>query len=46
MEKSDTSIIEDKKKVIIITKQDLIEQQLGNQMLIEDFGKDNIVFLE
>ncbi|GEM_PF-2988974 len=46
MEKLDTSIKENKKKTIIITKQDLIKQQLGEKMLIEDFGKDNSEFLD
>jgi len=46
MEKSDTFIIEDKKKTKIKAKQDLIKQQLGEKMLIEAFGKDNIEFLD
>jgi len=46
MEKSDTFIIEDKKKTKIMAKQDLIKQELGEKMLIEAFGKDNIEFLD
>ena len=46
MEKPDTVIIKDKKKTKIMAKQDLTEQKLGERMLIEDFEKDNIEFLD
>lgn len=46
MEESDTFVMDDKKETKIIPKQDLIKQELGEKMLIESFGKDNIEFLD
>lgn len=46
MEESDTFEMDDKKETKIIPKQDLIKQELGEKMLIESFGKDNIEFLD
>jgi len=43
MKKLDVFIIEDKKKT---KNQELIDHQLEEKMLLENFGEENIIFLE
>ena len=46
MEESDTYVMDDKKETKIMPKQDSVKQELGEKMLTEAFGKDNIEFLD
>ena len=46
MKKLDVVIIKDKGKIKTTENQDLIKCQLEEKMLLEDFGEDNIIFLE
>lgn len=47
MKKSETiTLKEDMKKTLKMPKEESVDHQLGEKMLLEDFVEDNIIFLE
>jgi len=46
MKKLDVFIIKNLKKIRKTPKEDIVDHQLGEKMLLEDFREDDVIFLE